>query len=165
MGSLLSTNVNNRLAEELRILKADPHVQTYFRLKSYDGKSCIYGYLLPQTPPYNERAFEVRIVLPPWFPHQPCDLHLLTNIYHPAIWKDGCEWTFCKPCCSVREWRQFQHISELIEHYVDIIDGRGNIYKSCTYNSEARELCDRNQIQYDEKVQQMVRDHGCPRPT
>jgi len=161
-------HLNNRLLMELKILKEDADVQSYFHYESSgldktSKKFCIYGYLLPQSEPYNRGSYRVRIVLPSNFPFEPPELELLTYIYHPVIKEDNSKLTFCSACCSFK-WRPGFCIYDLIEQYVNMIDRRDLIYTACTYNHEARELRMRDYVQYENKVLAMVQEHSIPRP-
>ncbi len=159
---------NRRLLKELKILTEDADVQSYFHYESSEldetsKKSCIYGYLLPQSEPYKRGSYRVRIVLPSWFPFEPPKLELLTYMYHPTIQEENSKLTFCCKCCSFN-WGATYRICDLIKQYVDMIDRHALVYTACTHNYEASELYKRDYVQYKNKVLAMVQEHAIPRP-
>jgi len=189
MGALFTTNSNNaanpnndhasgsagnapalnnlRLLKELKILTEDANVRSYFHYESSEldeqsNRFCIYGYILPQSEPYNRGSYRVRITLPSEFPFKPPELELLTYIYHPAINKDNSKLTFCSACCTF-QWEVAFRIRDFIKQYVDMIDRRDIVYTACTYNYEARELYNRNYVAYENKVLAMVQKYSIPR--
>lgn len=166
-----SSTFINRLSMQLKMLTTDADVQSYFH---YEGSKededlkqfCIYGYLLPNSEPYKNGSYRVRIILSPEFPFKPPDLQLLTYIYHPAIQDDELQLSFCNTCCSF-EFKPgiyiYIYISDLIKHHVDVIDQRDFIYKTCTFNYNARELYNQDKVRYEEEVLKMVRTYAIPR--
>ena len=149
--------MQRRYIEEKRRLEEDANLRTYFRLESFDwdqnlGRHCVYGYVLPRTVPYNDRAFKVRIVLSTGYPIEP-----LTYIYHPAIGRDGNKLKFCCACCSLK-CQPTRYLSNVIEHYVNIIEQPNGYCARCNENVEARELFERNRAAYNEKARALTND-------
>jgi ubiquitin-protein ligase len=161
-----SQQFSRRLLSELRILRENADVQSYFRFESsgqYEGKFCIDGYLLPQSEPYRNGAFKVRITLTTYFPFQSPELQLLTPIYHPAVNEDMSRPEFCCKCCSFEDHRPTSRICDFIRSYVDVIDQPGRFCVCCDYNREARILYRENRTLYKARASEMVTRYAYPR--
>jgi ubiquitin-conjugating enzyme E2 D/E len=157
---------SKRLLSELKILTTSADVQSYFRYESsgqHEGKFCIIGYLLPQSEPYRNGAFKVRIILPNGFPFESPKLQLLTPIYHSTVNEDMSKPEFCTKCCRPYfDYRPTSHISEFLKYYLDIIDGSG---AGCDNNPEARRLYHADNARYQANALEMVTRYAYPRQT
>nr|KAF6325960.1 ubiquitin conjugating enzyme E2 L6 [Myotis myotis] len=87
-----------RVAKELEDLQKD--LPQYLRNLSSDDADVLvwHALLLPEKPPYNLRAFSLRINFPEEYPMRPPTVTFTTKIYHPTVGIDG---QVCLPIISV----------------------------------------------------------------
>ena len=155
----------DRLLSELTILITNNDVQSYFRFESsepYGDKFSIIGYLLPQSEPYRNGEFRIRIIIPKEYPFESPKLQLLTFIYHPTVKDDISNPEFCPTCCCFRH-RPISNISEFIKYYVDVIDGLYDGSMRCRNNLEACRLYHEDNPGYQAMAAEMVMIHAYPR--
>ncbi len=152
-----------RLLREMQDLTENANVRSYFRFESsgeHAGRFCIYGYLLPGTPPYNNGEFKVCIALTADYPFQPPELQLLTPLYHPSVDEDMSKPKFCCTCCRFSS-TSIPSICDFIKYYVDIIDHPNT---ACTCNYEAHQLYRIDKTRYEQRALDMVRTYAGRRP-
>ncbi|XP_005598201.1 ubiquitin/ISG15-conjugating enzyme E2 L6 isoform X2 [Equus przewalskii] len=61
-----------------------------------------HALLLPEKPPYNLKAFKLRINFPEEYPFRPPTVKFTTKIYHPNVDSDG---QVCLPIISNENWK------------------------------------------------------------
>nr|KAF6439431.1 ubiquitin conjugating enzyme E2 L6 [Molossus molossus] len=81
-----------RVAKELEDLQKE--LPWYLRNLVCDVANVLVWHvlLLPETPPYNLRAFQLRINFPREYPFKPPTVTFTTRIYHPNVDTDGQSW-------------------------------------------------------------------------
>uniref|UniRef100_A0ABI7ZBS9 UBC core domain-containing protein n=1 Tax=Felis catus TaxID=9685 RepID=A0ABI7ZBS9_FELCA len=105
--SLLST-----LSTELESLQAK--LPRYLRnLFSHDADVLVWhALLLPEKPPYNLKAFHLRINFPEDYPFKPPTVTFTTRIYHPNVGHNG---EVCLPIISKENWSPYTKTCQVLE--------------------------------------------------
>ncbi|VCW68565.1 unnamed protein product [Gulo gulo] len=100
---------SKRVAKELEDLQAK--LPRYLRnLFSDDADVLVWHVLLlPEEPPYNLKAFHVRISFPNDYPFKPPTVTFTTRIYHPNVGHDG---SVCLPIISHENWQPHTKTSQ-----------------------------------------------------
>ncbi|XP_054419583.1 ubiquitin/ISG15-conjugating enzyme E2 L6 [Pteronotus mesoamericanus] len=101
-----------RVAKELEDLqKALPW---YLRNLFSDDNNVLVWHvlLLPEKPPYNLKAFSLRINFPEQYPLMPPTLTFTTRIYHPNVDLDG---RVCLPIISKENWKPYTKAYQVLE--------------------------------------------------
>uniref|UniRef100_A0A9L0S5C2 E2 ubiquitin-conjugating enzyme n=1 Tax=Equus caballus TaxID=9796 RepID=A0A9L0S5C2_HORSE len=93
---------SKRVAKELEDLQKQ--LPRYLRdLFSDDADVLVWhALLLPEKPPYNLKAFKLRINFPEEYPFRPPTVKFTTKIYHPNVDSDG---QVCLPIISNENWK------------------------------------------------------------
>ncbi|XP_045714296.1 ubiquitin/ISG15-conjugating enzyme E2 L6 isoform X1 [Phyllostomus hastatus] len=71
-----------------------------------------HALLLPETPPYNLKAFHLRISFPKEYPLMPPTVTFTTPIYHPNVDPEG---RVCLPIISNQHWKPYTKAYEVLE--------------------------------------------------
>ncbi|XP_038620610.1 ubiquitin/ISG15-conjugating enzyme E2 L6 [Tachyglossus aculeatus] len=110
---------SKRVAQELEDLQNAP--PRYLRdLFSDDANVLLWhGLLLPDTPPYNLRAFKVKINFPPEYPFKPPKVAFATKIYHPNVGENG---QVCLSLISSENWKPSTKTSQVLEALVSLLN-------------------------------------------
>ncbi|XP_028356720.1 ubiquitin/ISG15-conjugating enzyme E2 L6 [Physeter macrocephalus] len=95
---------SKRVAKELEGLQKE--LPRYLRnLFSDDANVLVWhALLLPEKPPYNLKAFNLRISFPEEYPFKPPTVTFTTRIYHPNVDSNG---RVCLPIISKENWKPF----------------------------------------------------------
>nr|XP_030720237.1 ubiquitin/ISG15-conjugating enzyme E2 L6 isoform X2 [Globicephala melas] len=95
---------SKRVAKELEDLQKE--LPRYLRnLFSDDANVLVWhALLLPEKPPYNLKAFNLRISFPEEYPFKPPTVTFTTRIYHPNVDSNG---RVCLPLISKENWKPF----------------------------------------------------------
>ncbi|XP_028018229.1 ubiquitin/ISG15-conjugating enzyme E2 L6 isoform X4 [Balaenoptera acutorostrata] len=95
---------SKRVAKELEDLQKG--LPRYLRnLFSDDADVLVWhALLLPEKPPYNLKAFNLRISFPEEYPFKPPTVTFTTRIYHPNVDSSG---RVCLPIISKENWKPF----------------------------------------------------------
>ncbi|XP_006214123.2 ubiquitin/ISG15-conjugating enzyme E2 L6 isoform X1 [Vicugna pacos] len=103
---------NKRVAKELEDLQKK--LPRYLRnLFSDDANVLVWhALLLPETPPYNLKAFHLRICFPEEYPFKPPTVTFTTRIYHPSVDSDG---RVCLPIISNEYWKPYTKTCQVLE--------------------------------------------------
>uniref|UniRef100_A0A8D1BVZ1 E2 ubiquitin-conjugating enzyme n=2 Tax=Sus scrofa TaxID=9823 RepID=A0A8D1BVZ1_PIG len=93
---------SKRVAKELEDLQKE--LPRYLgKLFSDDANVLVWhALLLPEKPPYNLRAFNLRISFPEEYPFKPPTVTFTTRIYHPNVDSEG---QVCLPIISNENWK------------------------------------------------------------
>lgn len=82
-------------------------------LDSDDANVLVWRVLfLPETPPYNLKAFNLRISFPGDYPLKPPTVTFTTRIYHPNVDSDG---QICLPIISKDNWKPYFRAYQVLE--------------------------------------------------
>ncbi|XP_045873646.1 ubiquitin/ISG15-conjugating enzyme E2 L6 isoform X3 [Meles meles] len=102
-------SASKRVAKELEDLQAK--LPSYLRdLFSDDADVLVWHVLLlPEKPPYNLKAFHVRINFPKDYPFKPPTVTFTTRIYHPNVGHNG---SVCLPIISHENWQPHTKTSQ-----------------------------------------------------
>ncbi|KAG8511275.1 Ubiquitin/ISG15-conjugating enzyme E2 L6 [Galemys pyrenaicus] len=68
--------------------------------------------LLPERPPYNLKAFSLRLNFPNDYPFKPPKVTFTTQIYHPSVDVNG---QVCLPIISNQDWTASTKASQVLE--------------------------------------------------
>uniref|UniRef100_A0A9L0IIE3 E2 ubiquitin-conjugating enzyme n=1 Tax=Equus asinus TaxID=9793 RepID=A0A9L0IIE3_EQUAS len=71
-----------------------------------------HALLLPEKPPYNLKAFKLRINFPEEYPFRPPTVKFTTKIYHPNVDSDG---QVCLPIISNENWKPCTKTCQVLE--------------------------------------------------
>ncbi|KAJ8795849.1 hypothetical protein J1605_002611 [Eschrichtius robustus] len=71
-----------------------------------------HALLLPEKPPYNLKAFNLRISFPEEYPFKPPTVTFTTRIYHPNVDSSG---RVCLPIISKENWKPFTKTCQVLE--------------------------------------------------
>ncbi|XP_057585882.1 ubiquitin/ISG15-conjugating enzyme E2 L6 isoform X2 [Hippopotamus amphibius kiboko] len=101
-----------RVVKELEDLQKQ--LPKYVRNLSSDDANVLvwHGLLLPETPPYNLKAFEFRVSFPGDYPFKPPTVMFTTRIYHPNVDSSG---QVCLPITSKETWKPHIRTSQVLE--------------------------------------------------
>ncbi|XP_029770999.1 ubiquitin/ISG15-conjugating enzyme E2 L6 [Suricata suricatta] len=105
-------SASKRVAKELEDLQAK--LPSYLRdLFSHDADVLVWhALLLPEKPPYNLKAFHLRISFPENYPFKPPTVTFTTRIYHPNVGHDG---EVCLPIISKENWSPYMKACQVLE--------------------------------------------------
>uniref|UniRef100_A0ABI7Z9Y7 UBC core domain-containing protein n=2 Tax=Felis catus TaxID=9685 RepID=A0ABI7Z9Y7_FELCA len=97
---------------ELESLQAK--LPRYLRnLFSHDADVLVWhALLLPEKPPYNLKAFHLRINFPEDYPFKPPTVTFTTRIYHPNVGHNG---EVCLPIISKENWSPYTKTCQVLE--------------------------------------------------
>ncbi|XP_004315601.2 ubiquitin/ISG15-conjugating enzyme E2 L6 [Delphinus delphis] len=103
---------SKRVAKELEDLQKE--LPRYLRnLFSDDANVLVWhALLLPEKPPYNLKAFNLRISFPEEYPFKPPTVTFTTRIYHPNVDSNG---RVCLPLISKENWKPFTKTCQVLE--------------------------------------------------
>ncbi|TKC46100.1 ubiquitin/ISG15-conjugating enzyme E2 L6 isoform X2 [Delphinapterus leucas] len=103
---------SKRVAKELEDLQKE--LPRYLRnLFSDDANVLVWhALLLPEKPPYNLKAFNLRISFPEEYPFKPPTVTFTTRIYHPNVDSNG---RVCLPITSKENWKPFTKTCQVLE--------------------------------------------------
>ncbi|XP_046500737.1 ubiquitin/ISG15-conjugating enzyme E2 L6 isoform X3 [Equus quagga] len=103
---------SKRVAKELEDLQKQ--LPRYLRdLFSDDADVLVWhALLLPEKPPYNLKAFKLRINFPEEYPFRPPTVKFTTKIYHPNVDSDG---QVCLPIISNENWKPCTKTCQVLE--------------------------------------------------
>ncbi|XP_049976835.1 ubiquitin/ISG15-conjugating enzyme E2 L6 isoform X1 [Alexandromys fortis] len=88
-------------------------------LSSNDDNVLVWNMLLlPEQPPYNLKAFRLRIDFPRDYPLKPPTLKFITKIYHPNVREDG---LVCLPLISIRNWKPHTKTYQVLEALIVLV--------------------------------------------
>uniref|UniRef100_A0A4X1VPL9 E2 ubiquitin-conjugating enzyme n=1 Tax=Sus scrofa TaxID=9823 RepID=A0A4X1VPL9_PIG len=103
---------SKRVAKELEDLQKE--LPRYLgKLFSDDANVLVWhALLLPEKPPYNLRAFNLRISFPEEYPFKPPMVTFTTRIYHPNVDSEG---QVCLPIISNENWKPCTKTCQVLE--------------------------------------------------
>ncbi|XP_066893366.1 ubiquitin/ISG15-conjugating enzyme E2 L6 isoform X1 [Kogia breviceps] len=103
---------SKRVAKELEGLQKE--LPSYLRnLLSDDANVLVWhALLLPEKPPYNLKAFNLRVSFPEEYPFKPPTVTFTTRIYHPNVDSSG---RVCLPVISKENWKPFTKTCQGLE--------------------------------------------------
>lgn len=103
---------SKRVAKELEDLQKE--LPRYLgKLFSDDANVLVWhALLLPEKPPYNLRAFNLRISFPEEYPFKPPTVTFTTRIYHPNVDSEG---QVCLPIISNENWKPCTKTCQVLE--------------------------------------------------
>ncbi|XP_046927569.1 ubiquitin/ISG15-conjugating enzyme E2 L6 isoform X2 [Lynx rufus] len=106
-------SASKRVAKELESLQAK--LPRYLRnLFSHDADVLVWhALLLPEKPPYNLKAFHLRINFPEDYPFKPPTVTFTTRIYHPNVGHNG---EVCLPITSKENWSPYTKTCQGASH-------------------------------------------------
>ncbi|CAF2121494.1 unnamed protein product [Rotaria magnacalcarata] len=165
----VNTRSSKRILAEIKHLKEDPDVQSYFQYENSgnderSGRFCLYGYILPRAKPYKYGSFKINIILSPCFPFEIPEIQLLTYMYHPAATANVSTPYISKVCTCCWEFKPTDRISVLIKLFVNMIDDPETFSKTyCNFNQEALSMYFRSRDEYEEHAMAMVIKYAYPR--
>ncbi|XP_039100938.1 ubiquitin/ISG15-conjugating enzyme E2 L6 [Hyaena hyaena] len=105
-------SASKRVAKELEDLQAKlpPYLRNLF---SHDADVLVWHtLLLPEKPPYNLKAFHLRISFPEDYPLKPPTVTFTTKIYHPNVGHNG---EVCLPIISKENWKPYTKTCQVLE--------------------------------------------------
>lgn len=157
---------NRRFQGEMRMLTEDPEVKLYFHYESSGFKNdnpneqfSIYGYILPQSFPYNYGSFKVQIKIPPKYPFKAPQLIFLTYIYHRNIHVCGDVLTaFC--CHDCPPYTPATRMYEIIKRTIQIIDDPDRPIEYRGRNDDAEGLYHRDKDEYWKTVMNNIEKYA-----
>ncbi|XP_064432476.1 ubiquitin/ISG15-conjugating enzyme E2 L6 isoform X2 [Mirounga angustirostris] len=87
----------------------------YLRNLSSDDADVLVWHvlLLPEEPPYNLKAFHLRINFPENYPFKPPTVTFTTRIYHPNVGHNG---SVCLPIISRENWKPHTKTCQVTGH-------------------------------------------------
>lgn len=103
---------SKRAAKELEDLQKD--LPWYLGNLTSEGTNVLvwHARLLPEVPPYNLKAFNLRISFPREYPLRPPTVTFTTPIYHPNVGPEG---RVCLPIISNQHWKPHTKAYEVLE--------------------------------------------------
>ncbi|XP_003421381.1 ubiquitin/ISG15-conjugating enzyme E2 L6 [Loxodonta africana] len=105
-------SARKRVAKELEDLQSQ--LPRYLQnLVSEDANVLVWhALLLPDQPPYNLRAFNLRIDFSEEYPFKPPTVKFTTKIYHPNVDENG---QVCLPIISNKYWKPCTKTCQVLE--------------------------------------------------
>ncbi|XP_038193039.1 ubiquitin/ISG15-conjugating enzyme E2 L6 isoform X5 [Arvicola amphibius] len=114
--------------------------------------------LLPEQPPYNLKAFRLRIDFPREYPLKPPTLKFITKIYHPNISKDG---LVCLPLVSIGNWKPYTKTYQVLEALIMLVN-KPNLEEPVQL--ELAELLTQNPEMFKKNAEEFTLRFGEDRP-
>ncbi|KAK1335800.1 hypothetical protein QTO34_003595 [Cnephaeus nilssonii] len=148
-----------RVAKELEDLQKDlPH---YLRNLSSDDADVLVWHvlLLPERPPYNLRAFNVRITFPEEYPMRPPTVTFTTRIYHPNVGIDG---QVCLPIISDNNWKLYTKAYQVLEA-LNVLVNKPDLGEPLRL--ELADLLTQDSEQFYRSAEEFTLQFGEPRPS
>ncbi|XP_004437425.1 PREDICTED: ubiquitin/ISG15-conjugating enzyme E2 L6 [Ceratotherium simum simum] len=105
-------SASKRVAKELEDLQKN--LPRYLQNLFSDAADILvwHALLLPEKPPYNLKAFKLRIDFPEEYPFRPPTVKFTTKIYHPSVDYDG---QVCLPIISNENWKPSIKTCQVLE--------------------------------------------------
>ncbi|XP_012580624.1 PREDICTED: ubiquitin/ISG15-conjugating enzyme E2 L6 [Condylura cristata] len=93
----------------------------YLRSLTSDDASVLVWHvlLLPERPPYNLKAFGLRLNFPNDYPFKPPKVTFTTQIYHPSVDVDG---QVCLPLISSQDWTPSTKACQVLEVLNELVN-------------------------------------------
>ncbi|KAM5317689.1 ubiquitin/ISG15-conjugating enzyme E2 L6 [Glossophaga mutica] len=150
---------SKRAAKELEDLQKDlpPYLRNLF---SEDTNVLVWhALLLPETPPYDRKAFNLRISFPKEYPLRPPTVTFTTPIYHPSVDPEG---RVCLPIISNQHWKPYTkayQVLEALNMLVNKLDAREPV------RLELADLLTRNPELFHRRAEEHTLEFGEHRPS
>ncbi|XP_075840805.1 ubiquitin/ISG15-conjugating enzyme E2 L6 isoform X1 [Microtus pennsylvanicus] len=129
-------------------------------LSSNDDNVLVWNMLLlPDQPPYNLKAFRLRIDFPRDYPLKPPTLKFITKIYHPNVREDG---LVCLPLISIRNWKPYTKTYQVLEALIVLV-GKPNTEEPVRL--ELGELLTQNPEMFKRNAEEFTLRFGEDRPS
>uniref|UniRef100_A0A8P0T0M8 E2 ubiquitin-conjugating enzyme n=1 Tax=Canis lupus familiaris TaxID=9615 RepID=A0A8P0T0M8_CANLF len=148
-----------RGAQELESLQAKlpPYLRDLF---SDDADVLVWHVLLlPEKPPYNLKAFHLRISFPEDYPFKPPTVTFTTRIYHPNVGHDG---DVCLPIISKENWNPHTKACQVLEA-LSVLVNRPDLGQPVRV--ELADLLTRDPELFNRKAQEFTLQYGVDRPS
>ncbi|XP_036181718.1 ubiquitin/ISG15-conjugating enzyme E2 L6 isoform X1 [Myotis myotis] len=148
-----------RVAKELEDLQKD--LPQYLRNLSSDDADVLvwHALLLPEKPPYNLRAFSLRINFPEEYPMRPPTVTFTTKIYHPTVGIDG---QVCLPIISNENWKPSTKTYQVLEALSVLVN---NPDLGEPVRLELADLLTLDSEQFHRRAEEFTLQFGEPRPS
>ncbi|XP_038193036.1 ubiquitin/ISG15-conjugating enzyme E2 L6 isoform X3 [Arvicola amphibius] len=111
-----------------------------------------------EQPPYNLKAFRLRIDFPREYPLKPPTLKFITKIYHPNISKDG---LVCLPLVSIGNWKPYTKTYQVLEALIMLVN-KPNLEEPVQL--ELAELLTQNPEMFKKNAEEFTLRFGEDRP-
>uniref|UniRef100_A0A8C7BLR0 E2 ubiquitin-conjugating enzyme n=1 Tax=Neovison vison TaxID=452646 RepID=A0A8C7BLR0_NEOVI len=150
---------SKRVAKELEDLQAElpPYLRNLF---SDDADVLVWHVLLlPEEPPYNLKAFHVRISFPEDYPFKPPTVTFTTRIYHPNVGHDG---SVCLPIISRENWQLHTKTSQVLEA-LSVLVNRPDLRQPIRL--ELADLLAENPERFNSEAREFTLKYGADRPS
>ncbi|KAG3285057.1 ubiquitin conjugating enzyme E2 L6 [Ictidomys tridecemlineatus] len=110
---------SKRVAKELEDLQQE--LPTYLKHLYCDDANVLvwHALLLPHQPPYNLKAFHLRIDFSKEYPFKPPTVKFTTKIYHPNVSESG---EVCVPLLSKENWNPYIKVCQVLEALNMLVD-------------------------------------------
>lgn len=129
-------------------------------LSSEDANVLVWHVLLlPERPPYNLRAFKLRISFPRDYPLKPPTVTFVTRIYHPNVDSDG---QVCLPIISKNNWTPYTKTYQVLEALSVLVN---NPELGQPLRIELADLMTQNPEVFNRKAEEFTREFGEDRPS
>lgn len=108
-----------RLAKELDEIKKSS-MRCFRNIQVEDTNLLVWrGLIVPDSPPYNNGAFQIEIVFPAEYPFKPPKITFRTRIYHPNIDEKG---QVCLPIISAENWKPATKTDQVIQSLIALVN-------------------------------------------
>ncbi|XP_015333436.1 ubiquitin/ISG15-conjugating enzyme E2 L6 isoform X2 [Marmota marmota marmota] len=110
---------SKRVAKEMEDLQQE--LPPYLKHLYCDDANVLvwHALLLPHQPPYNLKAFNLRIDFSKEYPFKPPTVKFTTKIYHPNVSESG---EVCVPLLSKENWNPYIKICQVLEALNMLVD-------------------------------------------
>ncbi|KAM9659622.1 ubiquitin/ISG15-conjugating enzyme E2 L6 [Trichechus inunguis] len=152
-------SARKRVARELEDLQSQ--LPPYLRnLVSEDANVMVWHVLLlPDQPPYNLRAFNLRIDFSEEYPFKPPKLKFTTNIYHPNVDENG---EVCLPIITKKYWKPCTKTCQVLE-VLNVLVNKPELDQPLRV--DLADLLAQNPKQFNENAEKFTLLFGVERPT
>ncbi|XP_066107646.1 ubiquitin/ISG15-conjugating enzyme E2 L6 isoform X2 [Saccopteryx bilineata] len=150
---------SKRVAKELEDLQKE--LPRYLRNLSSDDANVLvwHALLLPERPPYNLRAFDLRIDFPKDYPLRPPTVTFTTKIYHPSVDSDG---QVCLPIISKENWKPYTKAYQVLET-LNMLVNRPELEEPVRL--ELADLLTQNPELFNQRAEEFTLEYGVQRPS